>query len=147
MATANSVYNDRYKMDHKNRGFAVIIDNWEFESPEYKPLYGHDVDVRNYIKTLKNLGFKESEIIHKENQTKKQMLEIMSEYANKNYNECDCFVGVFLSHGCRINEKQHIMGTDENTSLEDLIEMFKYTDSLRDKPKIFLSMPAEKIWM
>lgn len=54
MATANSVYNDRYKMDHKNRGFAVIIDNWEFESPEYKPLYGHDVDVRNYIKTLKN---------------------------------------------------------------------------------------------
>lgn len=125
-----------YKMDHKNRGYAVIIDNWKFKNKSSR-LEGHNVDVENWKKTFKNLGFAETEIIYKENQSKDQMLKIMTKYANENYDECDCFIGVFLSHGCRINDKQFIMGIDENASLEDLIGKFEYNKSLQDKPKIF----------
>jgi len=67
---AHSQNKTSYKMDHKNRGYAVIIDNWEFNNESYRSLEGHNVDVENWKKTFKNLGFAETEIIYKENQSK-----------------------------------------------------------------------------
>ena len=50
--------NDYYKMDHKSRGYAVIINNYEFkkrestELKEHKPLEAQKYDVEIYKKTF-----------------------------------------------------------------------------------------------
>ncbi len=127
-----------YKMNHKSRGFAVIINNFEFQNTEYKPLHGHKKDVENYEKTFKLIGFKKDEIKIYVNQTAYEIKQIMNEFAHKDYTECDCFIGVFLSHGYLLNNTQFIMGIDQGVMFhEHLTDVFRQTESLNEKPKIF----------
>ncbi len=96
MATANNDQ-DNYNMGHKHRGIAVIFDNFSFDnSGDYETLDGHLKDVRNYQLTFKKIGFKENEIQILSNKTASQMVQIMKEYAEIDYNEYDCFMAVFL---------------------------------------------------
>ena len=136
MATSSENY---YKMDHTSRGFAVIIDNYEFEIPRYETLEGHIHDVTNYKRTFLNLGFKENEIIIHENQTKEKMINLMKEYARKDFTNRDCFIAVFLSHGFLVNNKQYIKSRESTNgaSFEELTDPFKCNESLFEKPKIF----------
>jgi len=136
MATSSENY---YKMDHTSRGFAVIIDNYEFEIPSYKKLEGHIHDVRNYKTTFLNLGFEENEIKLHVNQTKEEMIKLMEEYARKDFTNCDCFIAVFLSHGFLVNNKQYIKSSESTNgaSFEELTDPFKFNESLFEKPKIF----------
>jgi len=62
----------------------------------------------------------------------------MKEYASKDYTDCDCFIGVFLSHGYLHFNKQYIMGKDQGAMFhEHLTDVFKENESLFEKPKIF----------
>lgn len=90
---------EAYKMNHNSRGYAVIINNNKFDSKDFEELEGQDNDVKNLKKTFKKLRFKENEIKEFENQTKIEMLDIMCEYAKKDFTECDCLIVAFLSHG------------------------------------------------
>jgi len=136
MATSSVSY---YKMDHTCRGIAVIIDNYEFDVSEYEKLEGHILDVMNYKTAFMNLGFKENEIKLHENQTKEQMIKLMNDYALEIYTNSDCFIGVFLSHGVVVNNKQYIKSIDgsEGPTISELTDVFKYNESLYEKPKIF----------
>ena len=51
--------NKFYKMDHKHRGYLVIVDNYEFDNPAMlSSLDGHEHDVQNYRETFRDkLGF------------------------------------------------------------------------------------------
>jgi hypothetical protein len=129
--------NDYYKMDHKGRGYAVIINNYKFDNPDYFTLVGQKNDAKTYEETFRILGFKENEIKRFENQTAYEMKEIMKKYSNEDYIDYDCFICVFLSHGYLSFNKEYIMGTDEGVKFEDLIYYFKKSKSLFEKPKIF----------
>ncbi len=113
--------------------------NYEFEVPTYKKLEGHQYDVTKYTRTFLNLGFKENEIKLYENQTKEEMINLIKEYAGKDFTNCDCFIAVFLSHGFLVNNKQHIKCKESTNgvSFEELTDPFKYNKSLFEKPKIF----------
>jgi len=133
-----AAFDDYYKMDHLNRGHVVIINNYKFDNPKYKSLKEYKNDVEKYKETFKIIGFKEDEIKVFENLTADGMKKKMEEYANKNYNDCDCFVGVFLSHGYKFGNKINIMGTDQEVLFnEELTDAFKGTKTLNEKPKIF----------
>jgi hypothetical protein len=130
-------YESHYKMDHKSRGYLVIINNYKFENPIYKPLEGHKTDSEKYKKTFEILGFTKDKIKVFENQKAREIKEIMEKYANKDYTDCDCFVAVFLSHGDLVCNRQRIMGVDQGVFFEDLIDVFKKTRTLFEKPKLF----------
>lgn len=137
-----------YKMDHKNRGHLVIINNYQFTSKNLKPLYGQKVDVENYRQTFVNLGFDQDYIRVCENLTAVRMLMTINSYAGIDidtaidkpidYTDHDCFMAVFLSHGTSENNKQYIFGSDGNVvDLQNLIDPFIETKTLYGKPKIF----------
>lgn len=130
-------FNDYYKMDHKRRGYAVIINNYKFFNPDYITLKGQENDAKTYEETFEILGFKKNEIEIFENKTAYEMKQIMKKYSNEDYTDCDCFICVFLSHGYLRFNKEYIMGTDEGVKFEDLIYYFKKSTSLFEKPKIF----------
>jgi hypothetical protein len=135
MSTA--AFNDYYKMNHKSRGQVVIINNYEFENPKYKSLIEQKKNVSKYKETFKILGFKENEIKVFENQSALQMKNTMNGYAKKDFTHCDCFIGVFLSYGYLSFYKPFVMGTDQGILYEQLVDVFKQTTSLSNKPKIF----------
>lgn len=134
---------DFYKMDHKNRGYVVIISNFEFttESIVNDDMFkeGQKKDVENYKELFKALSFKEAEITVYENKTAEEMQNIMKEYANdKDYTDCDCFIAVFLSHGKLLNNEQYIYGTDKSMKFhQNCTDVFKKTETLIKKPKLF----------
>ena len=114
MATSsNDLSNVLYKMDHGNRGYVVIIDNYEFTDECFQTLGQHNIDVDNYKNTFKNLGFKDEKIEVCQNLKKHQMIEKMNHYANQDYTDCDCFIAVFLSHGVIIDSILRIKSIDE----------------------------------
>ncbi len=125
-----------YKMDHKNRGYAVIINNFRFTISLEE---GQKQDVINYKKLFKVLGFKEHEIKVYENKTIEEMQKIMKKYANEiDYTDCDCFIAVFLSHGKLHHNQQYIYGIDQSMKFhEHCTDVFKKTKTLIHKPKIF----------
>jgi len=117
----NIAFDNRYKMNHKNRGYAVIIDNYEFVGSS--PFSSHKNDVQNFSRTFSKLGF---DIKLHENLSAQQMLTLMSKYANEDYSYTDCFVAIFLSHGTTDNKNvEYISGSGDNlVSIEDLKKTF-----------------------
>ena len=67
------------------------------------------------------------------------MINLMKEYAGKDFINCDCFIAVFLSHGFLENNKQYIKSREGNNgaSFEELTDRFKKNGSLFEQPKIF----------
>jgi len=130
----NIAFDNRYKMNHKNRGYAVIIDNYEVAGSS--PISSHTTDVQNFRRTFSKLGFN---IQIYENLTAQKMLTIMKKYAKEDYSDTDCFVAIFLSHGTTDNKNvEYICGSDGNlASIEELTDPFQINQTLNDKPKIF----------
>lgn len=123
----------RYKMDHKNRGYAVIIENSNFKTLPHLP--GQDIDVENYKKTFKRLKFN---VVVYHNLKGEEMIDLMNDYAELDYSRHDCFLAVFLSHGDIENNKEYIYGVDEEgITKENIINKFKRNSTLFEKPKIF----------
>jgi len=123
----------RYNMDHKNRGYAVIIENSKFET--FPRLPGQDIDVENYKKTFKRLKF---DVVVYHNLKGEEMIDLMNEYAELDFSRHDCFLAVFLSHGDIENNKEYIYGIDEvGITKENIINRFKRNATLFEKPKIF----------
>lgn len=52
-----AIDDDYYKMNHKNRGIALIFNHYEFVKPGYPAREGTDKDCKEITKTLKKLGF------------------------------------------------------------------------------------------
>ncbi|KAK7878785.1 hypothetical protein WMY93_030895 [Mugilogobius chulae] len=136
--------NEEYKMSRKRRGLAIIFNHQYFEcKPRMEPRFGTDADRDNleegnvfnnnntaglmltscilslfsYLR-LKALNF---EVKAYNNCSKKKMEGILSEAAQANHSDADCFMLIFLSHG----EKDHVFAHDDKININDITAKFQ----------------------
>ncbi|XP_033841215.1 caspase-6-like isoform X2 [Periophthalmus magnuspinnatus] len=125
---------EEYKMTRKRRGLAIIFNQEHFYWRMGLPIrYGTNADRYNLEKRLKALNF---EVKAYENLKQMEILDVLSEAAQSNHSDADCFMLIFLSHG----EQDHIYAFDGKISIQDVTAMFKgdKCQSLAGKPKIII---------
>ena len=114
--------------------YVLVIHNYIFPMREGNVRHGSEEDVKNLCSLFDDFNFK-TRIVN--NLTQSQMVEILSETAEKDFSRYDCFLCVILSHGL----KDGILGIDdEKIKIEAITSNFRRDacPSLDGKPKIFL---------
>lgn len=123
-----------YKMDHPNRGLAVIF-NHEFFDPivRMNRRVGTEKDVINLRNYLGRLGFRVRVF---QDLTVMEIKQTLCKVSQDDHTNSDCFLCTFLSHG----DDGVIYGRDGTTDIQELFDFFRgeYCPSLVGKPKIFL---------
>uniref|UniRef100_A0A673ZVS1 Caspase-6 n=2 Tax=Salmo trutta TaxID=8032 RepID=A0A673ZVS1_SALTR len=125
---------EEYKMDHKRRGLALIFNQehffWHLRMP---PRNGTNADRYNLVKRFEDLNF---EVQVFDNLKVGDVMDKISQAAEANHADADCFVCVFLSHG----ENDHVYAFDDKIAIQDITALFKgdKCKSLVGKPKIFI---------
>ncbi|KAI4495786.1 hypothetical protein M0802_008409 [Mischocyttarus mexicanus] len=89
-------YATHYKMDHAERGLAIIFNHEIFNISHLKPRSGTNTDCENFKSILQLLGFK---VRVYENYTCKQLEIILKEASDSDHSDHDCLVVSVLSHG------------------------------------------------
>ena len=124
-----------YPMTNVPCGYAVIINNYEFdEATRLEFRYGSDVDVRKMKELFQWLQF---EVDVYENRTADQIKSIVRKYCyGKEHTKFDCFVLFLMSHGYA----DGVFGTDGNlVNVRRDIRKFLTAGecfSLANKPKL-----------
>ncbi|KAK2817148.1 hypothetical protein Q5P01_025339 [Channa striata] len=125
---------ERYPMNNKRRGLALIFNQeyfyWRMGMPHR---HGTNADRDNLQRRLLALGF---EVKSYDNYKQTDVLDKISEAAEADHSNADCFLLVFMSHG----EDQHVYTHDGKIGIQEITDMFKGTKckSLVGKPKIFI---------
>ncbi|XP_071768059.1 caspase-6-like isoform X2 [Centroberyx gerrardi] len=125
---------EEYKMDNKRRGLAIIFNQERFFwRLGMNDRHGTNADRFNLERRFKELNF---EVQAYDNLRQEEVLNKISEAAEANHADADCFVCVFLSHG----ENDHVYTYDGKISIQDITALFKgdKCKSLVGKPKIFI---------
>ncbi|XP_072319480.1 caspase-6-like [Eucyclogobius newberryi] len=125
---------EEYKMSRKRRGLAIIFNQEHFFWRLGMSIRnGTNADRYNLERRLKALNF---EVRAYDNYKQMEIWEILSEVAQSNHSEADCFMLIFLSHG----EQDHIYAYDGKISIQDITALFKgdKCPSLAGKPKIIV---------
>ncbi|KAK2918868.1 caspase-6-like isoform X1 [Channa argus] len=125
---------EQYSMKNKRRGLALIFNQeyfyWRMGMPTR---HGTNADRQNLEKRLSDLGFQ----VHcYDNYKQTDVLDKISEAAEADHSDADCFLLAFMSHG----EDEHVYTQDGKLSIKEITAMFKGTkcESLVGKPKIFI---------
>uniref|UniRef100_A0AAA9TSQ4 Group XIIA secretory phospholipase A2 n=2 Tax=Bos TaxID=9903 RepID=A0AAA9TSQ4_BOVIN len=125
---------EKYKMDHKRRGIALIFNHerffWHLTLPN-RP--GTSADRDNLRRRFSDLGF---EVKCFDDLRAEELLLKIHEASTASHVDADCFLCVFLSHG----EGNHIYAYDAKIEIQTLTGLFKgdKCQSLVGKPKIFI---------
>ncbi|XP_039094713.1 caspase-6 isoform X1 [Hyaena hyaena] len=125
---------EKYKMDHKRRGIALIFNHerfsWRLTLPERR---GTNADRENLKRRFSELGF---EVKCFNDLKAEELLLTIHEASSSSHVDADCFLCVFLSHG----EGNHIYAQDTKIEIQTLTGLFKgdKCQSLVGKPKIFI---------
>ncbi|XP_076465517.1 caspase-3-like [Babylonia areolata] len=130
---ASQFVSDCYKMDHKERGCAVIFNNKRFHpSTGMGERSGTDVDADQLYMLLTEIGF---DVLLKNDCSTRDMESILAKVAKNDHSNADCFTCAILSHG----EEGYVYGTDGRIEIDKLVAPFKghKCQSLAGKPKIF----------
>ncbi|CAL8272752.1 caspase-6 [Gadus morhua] len=125
---------EEYKFDHKRRGLVLIFNQENFFwQLGLNPRYGTNADRFNLEKRFETLNF---EVNAYDNLKREEVLAKITEAAESNHVDADCFMCVFLSHG----ENDHVYAYDGKISIHDVTALFKGDKcrSLVGKPKIFI---------
>ncbi|KAJ4944334.1 hypothetical protein JOQ06_012878 [Pogonophryne albipinna] len=125
---------EEYKMDHKQRGLALIFNQERFFwRLGLNDRHGTNADRYNLERRLNDLNF---EVRAYDNYKQVEVYDKISEAAEENHSDVDCFLLVFLSHG----ENDHVYTFDGKISIQDITAMFKgdKCKSLVGKPKVFI---------
>jgi caspase 7 len=123
-----------YKMNHKKRGVALVINIRSYDAPnpfELKERVWSVKDVENLKKTLNYLEF---QVILCNNIAKSELEQVMREQSLVNYKNSDCFLCVVMSHG---NKEKIVTSDNQEISFEDIMAPIKSCVSLENKPKLF----------
>ncbi|KAM4622146.1 caspase-3-like [Polymixia lowei] len=123
----------RYRMDYPSLGTCLIINNKNFHrSTGMSFRNGTDVDAGTAMKTFSGLGYK---VRVANDQTVRQMENLLLSVSQEDHSGCASFVCVLLSHG----DEGVIYGTDGFVELKTLTGYFKgqRCPSLVAKPKLF----------
>ncbi|XP_028399816.1 caspase-3-like isoform X2 [Dendronephthya gigantea] len=121
-----------YRMEHRPRGQAFIINNKNFlpaSGMQKYPRNGTDVDAEDLRELFCTLEF-ETEVY--KDQSSKDIINLFHKYASMDHSSYDCIICAILTHG----EKGLIYGIDGKINPEKLTTMFQ-TEGLRGKPKLF----------
>ncbi|CAG5136339.1 unnamed protein product [Candidula unifasciata] len=132
-----------YKMDHPNKGVALIINNTTFHPRLFirghigdskRSLQEPSADAELMVDLLKTLGFKD--VMFYKDQTAADMKSILQKVASMDHTDSDCFVCVILTHG----DDGYVCATDDKIPVDELLQPFKghLCKSLAAKPKLFL---------
>uniref|UniRef100_A0AAY5EK47 Caspase-6 n=1 Tax=Electrophorus electricus TaxID=8005 RepID=A0AAY5EK47_ELEEL len=125
---------EEYRMNHKRRGLALIFNQeifyWHLR---LNTRSGTNTDKLNLIKRFEDLGF---EVKAYDDSRRADVIQIITEAADANHADADCFVCIFLSHG----QNGHIYTYDDKIEIQDITALFKgdKCQSLVGKPKIFI---------
>ncbi|XP_074660329.1 caspase-3-like [Tubulanus polymorphus] len=136
-------YKYKYKMDHKERGHAIIISNQIFDDVEISNRGGTEQDLDELCEVFNELKFKQNPIRNKKMQQMKEIMQAEAEHPI--HKESDAFVCVILSHGCAGNK---VYGTDGKTvGIDELVAPFKgdKCEALRGKPKLFFIQACQGV--
>jgi hypothetical protein len=121
---------ESYPMTANPRGIALIINNKNFGAT-LSTRTGTDIDAATLQKLFDWLKFT---VRRQDSLTTVHIKKVIKELAEEDHSNYDCLIVAILSHG----ENDCIYGTDESlVSVETLTNYFKFTSSLRGKPKLF----------
>uniref|UniRef100_A0A4W3GAQ1 Caspase 7, apoptosis-related cysteine peptidase n=1 Tax=Callorhinchus milii TaxID=7868 RepID=A0A4W3GAQ1_CALMI len=122
-----------YNMNFKKLGKCMIINNKNFDAKTGMNVRnGTDTDAGNLQKCFHSLGFNVSVY---NDQTCRQMENILKRAAQENHSDHACFACILLSHG----DEGLIYGTDGPMPIKTLTSLFRgdMCKSLVGKPKLF----------
>ncbi|XP_012687138.2 caspase-6 [Clupea harengus] len=125
---------EEYKMSHKKRGLVLIFNQehffWRLGMP---PRNGTNMDRHNLVRRFEVLEF---EVRAYDNLKLEEVWTKISEAAEDDHTDSDCFICIFLSHG----ENDHVFAYDGKICIQDITGLFKgkKCPSLAGKPKIFI---------
>uniref|UniRef100_A0A672YQQ8 Caspase-6 n=1 Tax=Sphaeramia orbicularis TaxID=375764 RepID=A0A672YQQ8_9TELE len=121
---------EEYKMNHKRRGLALIFNQENFGSTSRA---GSRNDRDKLLMRLTEMKF---DVKVYDNMNEEEVYKSISEAAEADHSDADCFLLVFLSHG----DKDHVDTYDGQISIEDITSPFKGDKcrTLVGKPKIFI---------
>ncbi|XP_066477900.1 caspase-7 isoform X2 [Tiliqua scincoides] len=123
----------RYRMDYKEIGKCIIINNKNFaHSTGMAPRNGTDKDAGDLQKCFRKIGFKVSVYNDLSCDDMEQQLR---KAASENHSDAACFACILLSHG----KEGLIYGTDGEMPIKTLTALFRgdRCQSLIGKPKLF----------
>ncbi|XP_029654589.2 caspase-3-like [Octopus sinensis] len=123
-------------MNHKSRGYALIINNRDFNSGTHmSSRKGTDQDAQSlYNQLVGPMGFDKTRVKVFNNVTACNMKKLCTSLVD--HKDCDMFFCAVLSHG----DSSYVYGVDGPLSLSSLLEPFKadVCPTLGGKPKVFL---------
>lgn len=125
---------EEYKMTNKRRGLALIFNQERFFwRLGLNSRSGTNADRYNLERRLLELNF---EVRSYDDLKQVEVLEKISEAAEADHSDADCFLLAFLSHG----EDDHVYSYDGKISIQRITSMFKgdKCKTLVGKPKIFI---------
>ncbi|XP_012789125.2 caspase-6-like [Sorex araneus] len=125
---------EKYKMNHKTRGLALIFNHQYFDSLlDLRDRRGTYVDRDNLCRRFRELGF---EVKCYDDLKAEDVQSKMYEASTASHVDADCFLCVFLTHG----KGNHIYAQDDKVEISMLMDFFKGDKcrSLVGKPKIFI---------
>ncbi|XP_029915897.1 caspase-6 isoform X2 [Myripristis murdjan] len=125
---------EEYKMDNKRRGLALIFNQeYFFWRLGMNTRHGTNADRSNLERRFQDLNF---EVHTYDNLKQEEILSKISQAAEVNHTDADCFVCVFLSHG----ENDYVYAHDGKIKIQTITSLFKGDKcrSLVGKPKIFI---------
>jgi len=121
-----------YRMDHKYRGKAIVLNHEHFRVSNLRSRSGTSVDCKNVCGRLKSIGFD----VYCYNDLNYLKLDaVIKEAASEDHSDADCFIMVVLSHG-----EQGILYAHDTPYNSELLWSAFTADkcpSLAGKPKLF----------
>ncbi|GAA6108074.1 caspase-8 isoform X1 [Tachysurus ichikawai] len=134
---------EQYDMSGDCRGFALIINNHDFQpsNSSLKNRDGTDVDEKILVSVLEWLGFK---IVIKQDCSKESMLIALDDLRKQDHTQADCVVCCVLTHGY----EGGLYGVDgERVLIKELLKRLDghHCPSLLQKPKLFFIQACQGV--
>jgi len=121
-----------YDMNHEQRGLAIILNHFKFDSKKYKALNrnGTEKDCERLQKTFHELDFK---VKTYNDLTREEINKKLQKAADMDHRNSDCIVVIVLSHG----ETGRLEARDGTYDVNEIWEPFLSCPTLVGKPKLF----------
>ncbi len=120
-----------YPINYSRPGLLVLFNYQNFiDKKHYRA--GSEKDVENVTRLFKRFNYEIKQHLDK---SAADTLEIISEYARRDYSNDTCVIFFIMSHG---NENGKILASNEEwINVNDFVQPFKFVKSLTRKPKLF----------
>lgn len=131
---------DRYNMNHGNRGIAIIINNNNFRlRRKVIDRIGSEEDANALDKCFCSLGFSDVKLYN--DQTCHDIRKLLRDVARMDHMQHDMLACAILTHG----EEGKIYGVDDSMAVEELFAPFKDPAcTLMGKPKLFIVQATDQ---